>query len=264
MNWLKKIIMNPKLWAWLIPTVIAGAALFKTCQQTDINKEQTEHLKEQERKIENLTYYTNAFSHRPQIEIVGQPIIDSAFQLITAMYLDTTYQTSSKNSIEGYTFIKYRLRLFNNSDYNANIVMTLEASKETKEPMLRTILDTAVKNKNKKIVEYKNGEFSKQLKARDSMFHECQALIPSLESDTIILHCLIVYFGENNVLYDTYYWSVYKIPPMKIIGHNIRQLKLPFTLAPQPPSALFRFKEDYYDTKYYSLEFALKVNEYLE
>lgn len=269
MSWLnKKLLTKAVFWTNFIAAgaiIVSVIAIQISCNQTDLIKEQTIHLKIQDEKINDLNYTNKAMQFRPDIEVVGIPHLDSLRQIVTSSYLDTTHSSDIPNSISGYSILDYHIVLHNKGSADANLIVYITTDTTIIKDYLRNQFmdDVITFKKGKNVVAGEN--LVLQLSANDTLAPiPIRMIIPSLAQDTLALHFLMIYSGENGILYDTYYKAMYRYLKKYMVG-DFRGLKLPWVIdyKETAPLGIIKFvKDNKSESHFFQEEFTHKFWEY--
>jgi len=168
----------------------------------------------QNKKIEDLEYKNSALQYRPNLVVVGTPILDSAV-VDNPIKLNSRYSDSTYNiEIPQKYFIT--LKLFNSGNSIAKFIGYIFTDTTSGEDIIRKyILNN---NWGQKDIEVTNKIYysSKEIKSNDTISISFNPTVQFVEDERFTLHFLFLYYGENGVLYDTYYWVRCSASPLKI------------------------------------------------
>lgn len=160
----------------------------------------------QNSKIETLEYQNKALLFRPSLIVLGQPQIDS-FKIgplkIELKKLDSAIE------LVGTLNIALSIKLINNGNSLMKFFGYIFTDTTSGGDIIRDYIMS--KSFGRKNVKFDVDLYysSKEIRANDTLYLGFSKQIEFINENQFTLHFLFLYFGENGVLYDTYYWARY-------------------------------------------------------
>jgi len=173
----------------------------------------------QNKKISKLTDQTNAMQYRPTLKIIRGTVIDSFTVLPEKEVVRIDKKEKNDDTISYYFNIKVwtTLKIYNNSDFIANIKSVSILDTNSGKPIIRQFFSDNNSKENKiRIKPFENFYPTLQIPKRDTISLNISGYnIVFFSKNIATLHFLILYENEIGTLYDSYYWVRLKLEPSK-------------------------------------------------
>jgi len=144
---------------------------------------------------------------------MGKPIIDSIGNNKVKESYDTIKITNDSNyirhRINTNLTIYTSLYLTNESNYDFTFIDAISIDTISNQPFIRNVLLDG--NRNSEIFStHSNVFFKRGIRQNDTLKIPFVNQVGIFKDDEFHLHYILLWKGENNLLYDTYFWVVYK------------------------------------------------------
>ena len=174
----------------------------------------------QDKKIQELNYWTSAMQFKPFLKVVGNPII-TAFQFegdskfATRDIFNASDTTIKFIDIHCTLTIDFKLNIMNEGNTIADVYAILWSDTLKGRDKMRDLLfnkDTRERELGRPII----GDYLtlKSVPAGDTVDYEMTHTVRFFEENDFMMHFLFLYRNEVGTLYDTYYWACYNATPI--------------------------------------------------
>ncbi|MGB2698066.1 MAG: hypothetical protein WBD28_09465 [Candidatus Zixiibacteriota bacterium] len=174
----------------------------------------------QDKKIEELNYWSNAMQFKPSLKVVGDPIT-TAFQFegdgkfATRDILNASDTTTKFIDIHCTLTINFKLNIMNEGNTMADVYAVFWSDTSKGRDKMRELLfnkDARERELGKPII----GDYLtlKSVPPGDTVDYEMTHTVQFFEENDFTMHFLFLYRNEIGTLYDTYYWACYNATPI--------------------------------------------------
>lgn len=199
---LKKIGLNN--WISLAAFALATVVFFKNCSQ--------------DKKIDKLTYVSNAMQFRPLLQVLDKPRIYS-YEIRTDKvnvpnFSTTQVNTDSIHDINATLRIYAKLRVANTGNAIANVYELIWTDTSSGGSEIREVLLNQ-KLREQKFVSSPDTDYFgiKDIKPGDTCDFQISHDVKYVYDQKFTMHFLLLYRNEAGDLFDTYYWARFKTIP---------------------------------------------------
>jgi hypothetical protein len=168
---------------------------------------------QQDQKVEGLEYKNDSMNHRPRLEIIAYPFIESiAFKPVSIK--------AAGEFLNAYSKLRFRvtLKFKNTGNSTGRVLALIHADTLSGYDNIRAILLSDRRNTAKfNVTPWKEFFPIKEILPSDTTIFEIDHELDFVSNAQAVFHFLIFYENELNNLYDTYYWARFRLNPV-IVG----------------------------------------------